>query len=545
MNPNHSPSRERVERYAGRLRRYFLDNPLERRKVFYTFLAVCSATVLLGIFALTRSDRPYSHGPVASVHTAFDANCEACHKPQSLSAGGVLDPQSRWLDLECQTCHGGPAHHRDVKWPADWPKQELNGKPSDAQCAACHHDHNGKSFSLTRLDDAHCTKCHADLPQHHQAGASAFAGKVTHFHDPAGGHPEFKKLEQPHERGLKFSHAHHMTAGVAFTPDGRGKLTKKDLLSLNKDDPKAALRYFATDASDDAVVQLQCNSCHQLDAGRGGLDGRSAQLATLDADPKESVLPPRAEGAYFLPVNYEAHCQTCHPLKSPALTSDAGQAFPAFYLPHRKQPKELKEVLWARYAGYLLSTERDSDLRKQDAGEEETLKVGKQLELAVGKSLTKLFAATNPNANALTGGTCTECHKLSGTDADVEKLTIVPPNIPTVWFEHAKFNHVSHRAYSCLDCHPNTAPPPQGKAAFDPNAILKGPDQKVNIEGVASCRVCHTPNTTRDVNGVGQGGVRSNCTDCHRYHNGDNPFQGRGAESRDPPARNAERGTRN
>ncbi len=540
MNPNHSPSRERVDRYAGRLRRYFLDNPLERRKIFYTLLAVSSATILLGLFALTRSDRPYSHGPVASVHTSFDANCEACHKPQSLSTSGLLDPQSRWLDLECQTCHGGPDHHRDAKWPTDWPKQEVNGKPTDAQCAACHHDHNGKNFSLVRIDDSHCTKCHAELGNYHKAGTSVFAGKVMNFHDPAGGHPEFKKLEaektKPHERGLKFSHAHHMTAGVAYT-DGRGKMTKADMLTLNKG-TEGVVAAYQFDAA--GVVQLECNSCHKLDAGRvttadGKLDEKAGLLAGLASDPKGTILPPRAEGAYFLPINFEAHCQTCHPLKSPALTSDAGQAFPAFDLPHRKQPKEMKEVLRARYSGYLLSEKGNPDLANKNAGDEETLTVGRQLDQAVNKAVGKLFASVNPNAkNAISGGTCSECHKLAGNDPNVEKVTVVPAAIPTVWFEHSKFSHVSHRAYSCMDCHPNTAPAPRGKATFSADTIYTGPDQKINIEGVASCRVCHTPNTTQDIHGIGQGGVRSNCTDCHRYHNGDNPYQGRGAESRDP-----------
>ena len=29
------------------------------------------------------------------------------------------------------------------------------------------------------------------------------------------------------------------------------------------------------------------------------------------------------------------------------------------------------------------------------------------------------------------------------------------------------------------------------------------------------------------------GGARHSCTDCHRYHNGDHPLQGRGAAARD------------
>lgn len=547
MNPNHSPSRERVDRYAGRLRRYFLDNPLERRKVFYTLLAVCSTTLLLGIFTLTRSDRPYSHGPVASVHTSFDANCEACHRPQSIgSVGpGVIDPQSRWLDLTCQQCHGGPDHHRDAKWPTDWPKQEIKGQPTDAQCAACHHDHNGKDFSLVRLDDGHCLKCHADLANFHKAGSSQFAGKISNFHDAKGGHPEFKKLETAPERGLNFSHAHHMTAGIGYSPDSKLKMTKKQLADLNKGDAKVMAQYagyFPKDGGDNAAVQLQCSACHQLDAGRANRDGKSAALANLDADPRESVLPPRAEGAYYLPINYEAHCQACHPLKSPQQTNIAGKTFPAFDLPHRKQPKEMASVLRARYSSFILDPAGFPELRDKDAGDEEVRKVATQVDAAVKTSLAKLFPPVNPIAKgAISGGTCTECHKTTGSSTNVEEVKLQPSRIPTVWFEHAKFNHVSHRGYSCMDCHPYTATAatPGGKAKLTPETIYStaaaDTDQKVNILGVESCRVCHTPNTTRDVNGIGLGGVRSNCTDCHRYHNGDNPFQGRGALDRDPP----------
>jgi hypothetical protein len=532
-NPNHSPSRERVERYAGPLRRYFRENPFEKRKVFYTFLAICSATLMLGIWTLTRSDRPYSHGPVADVHTSFDANCEACHKPQSLSGVGLsaFNPQARWLDLQCQTCHAGPDHHRDMKWPADWPKQET-----DAQCAACHHDHNGKDFSLVRLTDDHCLKCHGNLADYHKAGTTQYAAKVTNFADPKGGHPEFKKLEQekakPHERGMKFSHAHHMTAGIGYADAARGKMTKADLAKLNGNDPNVMNRYkFAKEGE---LVQMECASCHQLDGERKGLDARSNQFDDLKGNPKESILPPRGDGGYYLPINYEAHCQACHPLKSPALTSDAGQKFPAFDLPHRKQPAEMKEVLRARYSGYVLTEKASPELMNKNAGDEETFKVGKQVESAVNKSLGMLFASVNPNAkNAISGGKCTECHNLSGNSAKVEDAKVVEPNVPTVWFEHSKFNHKAHRGYSCIECHPNTAPAPLGKATFSADAIYTGPDQKINIEGVESCRKCHTPTFTRE-NDRQFGGVRSNCTDCHRYHNGDNPFQGLGAAARDP-----------
>jgi hypothetical protein len=49
-----------------------------------------------------------------------------------------------------------------------------------------------------------------------------------------------------------------------------------------------------------------------------------------------------------------------------------------------------------------------------------------------------------------------------------------------------------------------------------------------------SCRACHSPLNTKVTVGsetLPGGGVRHNCTDCHRYHHGDQPMQGRGGKS--------------
>ncbi len=546
MNPNHSPSRERVERYRGGLRRYFRVNPFEDRKVFYTLVAVIASVLMLGLWTVMRSDRPYSHGPVAEVHASFDAKCEACHKPPSQRASsGLFDPQSRWMALECQTCHRGPEHHRDMIWPSDWPAQNT-GDPlsNDAECAACHHDHNGKNFSLVRLSDDHCLKCHADLAKSHKTGSPAFALKVENFHDPAGGHPEFRKIENEKKepngqvaRNIRFSHSHHMSPGIGYSSDSKLKVTKKNLKDLNPDDPKVVDQYFAASDGPDAVVQLDCKHCHQLDAERGDPRDHSKPWANLAGEPRESIQPPRAQGAYFLPINFEAHCQACHPLKAPELTSDAGQKFPSFYLPHRKQPGELQEVLRARYSGYILSEKGKPELLNKNVTDEDVLKVGSQVDQAVRKSLLKLLPSVNPKAaNAMSGGTCTECHKLEGGAGKLEDSKIVVPNIPTVWFERSKFDHVAHRAYDCLSCHPNTGTPKE----FDFKTIYTGPDQKINILGVDSCRECHAPQghgKKADGSRSERDGVRNNCTDCHRYHNGDFPLQGLGAAARDPKAK--------
>ncbi len=49
--------------------------------------------------------------------------------------------------------------------------------------------------------------------------------------------------------------------------------------------------------------------------------------------------------------------------------------------------------------------------------------------------------------------------------------------------------------------------------------------------GVASCQRCHAPAGYDGANPVG--GARHDCTECHRYHNGDAPRKGLGASERE------------
>ena len=47
------------------------------------------------------------------------------------------------------------------------------------------------------------------------------------------------------------------------------------------------------------------------------------------------------------------------------------------------------------------------------------------------------------------------------------------------------------------------------------------------LPGIANCSNCHNPG--RDSR------ARSDCVECHRYHNGDSPLAGKGSPARDAP----------
>jgi hypothetical protein len=134
------------------------------------------------------------------------------------------------------------------------------------------------------------------------------------------------------------------------------------------------------------------------------------------------------------------------------------------------------------------------------------------------------------------GGTCAKCHdtlpnpKASANEA--APMAIEPAGIPTVWFEQARFNHVSHRAMQCSECHPG-----KDKQAEKGNTTVIE-HEPIGILGIESCKNCHGPRETVQLKekktAVERGGVRYKCTDCHSYHNGAKPLQGLGAPARDP-----------
>ena len=108
----------------------------------------------------------------------------------------------------------------------------------------------------------------------------------------------------------------------------------------------------------------------------------------------------------------------------------------------------------------------------------------------------------------------------------------VSSNIVNVFVAHAFFNHAAHRAVDCRACH---------EGGFEKDGItpitltLSDKSEQTFIPGMTKCLECHAPQTT--ANGKVNGGARHDCTECHRYHNGDHALQGIGAAARDPKTR--------
>ena len=450
-----------------------------------------------------------SKGPLARPHAMWDATCEACH----ISFAPIND--SHWAPApwtsskegskRCTTCHAGPAHH----------KAEV--KDEAPACAECHRDHRGRDASLLTMDDSACTTCHRDLNKHRDLSAvpSKVAPTVTRF--DLEHHPEITAswaIRSRNPTRIKFNHALHMAEGLTLEKGG-SPLTVAQFPAQDRD------RYgWKGSHREDHPVQLACALCHQPD--------REDDARAFDSR-AGSAGAPRASGAYMLPIVYENHCAGCHPLQYDA-------KLPERQMRHGLSAQEVVNDLRKLYTNEAVNA--DPDLLRQYVppqpapGQPSSRRNPLMHEAVDDKVVTaaKLLFGANVDETVrrrrqLPAGRrgCVECHTLKPTaepivsSKSLATLEIEPVLMTPVWFESSFFNHRTHRALGCLQCHPGAT-----KSKQNGDWVL--------LPGIYRCVSCHAPADGQ--NRSQPGGASTNCTECHRYHNGDHPEQGLGARAR-------------
>ena len=189
------------------------------------------------------------------------------------------------------------------------------------------------------------------------------------------------------------------------------------------------------------------------------------------------------------PIGYDHDCKACHPLTFDAAVK--GTDGKPFALPHGKPLADVESLLEFEYGRAI----------RQDPAAFRRPTASRPLP---GQAPGEVAEKPDPSVKAsaatryLEGKAgCGECHTIAGN-------SIVPVNIPPVWFSHAKFSHAAHTTMKCADCH--------GKSADSTvNTDILLPDAN-------TCKSCHGP--ARTEGGKQIGGVRSECTTCHTYHHG-------------------------
>jgi hypothetical protein len=304
-------------------------------------------------------------------------------------------------------------------------------------CASCH---SAAAAFGKKVSDQACLSCH-DGPIHHVE--QAFAPVCSDCHVEHRGafrladtrdeactrchanlrsqkitsfefaHPEFAALRTPDPGTIKFGHEVHL---------------QKDL------------------RGPDGPVQLRCGDCHT------------------------------AAGATMVPVSYEKHCASCHPLQF-----DRRFADPA---PHKK-PQIVLDYVRDQFTRYIAA--RPAEVHEGDAPDPRILRPPLPPARDSAEWIDRRVADSQ---QLLWRKSCRECHDLKFNGPVPE---IPPAAIRARWFGKANFDHTAHQMLACAECHARAA------ASRETSDVL--------LPGIETCRSCHR-----------SGEAESRCFECHSYH---------------------------
>ena len=384
-------------------------------------MALAGAMLLPAWAAIRRNQGLYQAGPVSEAHQLIANDCSRCHTASwqpALRLGRFDDHLVSVPDAACIVCHAGPPHHK--------------GQPAArTQCADCHREHRGRE-ELARMDDVHCTQCHASLQTTHGPPTN-FVRSINRFAE----HPQFAVFRSPSDGPPG---ADHEVRQVAELIDGQWR--DRTRLRFNHKKHAGPDKLLRPDGSRQA---LNCEHCHQLDRPSG----------------------------YMRPINHEQHCAECH---ANQLHFDA-ERFAKRRVTHGPVANVRGELL-DRYAG--LASREPELAQDQPRVEQEREMPGPPAHLGeAGWNWVngRLAAALDQLLNRKQLG-CRYCHTdVRPADGDSQSWTIGDPHIPARWLRHSVFRHDRHQLLSCTECHSQ--------------AVSSGETADILLPGIEKCRQCH------------------------------------------------------
>jgi predicted CXXCH cytochrome family protein len=390
----------------------------------------------------------WNAGSFSNAHRFFAADCATCHQ-------GAF---TQIADKVCLACHQTIGNHvmHNVKLGA------VGDELASLNCVDCHTEHRGIEGSVIR--EGHlCLGCHQNLNERApDIGAHDIGGwpkghpqfRVTLVADAAKGtttRAELGTTPPPMDHpGLKFSHAAHLVKG-GFP----------------------VLHY----------KEMACADCHV----------------------------PDQTGLGFLPITYKDRCESCH-----ELTFDkVALPWPNATVPHGDDTGVIAAV-WNYYAGLALQGGASASPNLPAAPADRR-----------GAGMTAPAAAMPPPGDTQAWVTaksmaalqfvfddkrgCAYCHYSTSADGawDTDKILagalppkanpariVTPPMLRTRFLPQAYFDHSSHRAVDCEDCHASRTAQTSGE---------------VLIPGIDTCTKCHGGENASLQ-------AQSTCISCHYFH---------------------------
>jgi Cytochrome c7 and related cytochrome c len=469
-----------AERYKGNLTYYKLRHPWRVARFCASFVAIVGGlgAILFYqglIFQKRASEQFFSAGRISSHHAQFEQDCSRCHDKNAAIGNdltpakftGVLkDRFKRGLDFasidnRCERCHED--EHPPVGMKKEYDVHEPNVVDKRA-CSICHMEHLGPG-PMKRVADSQCATCHND-PGVMEASArkgTTLPAAVFEVRRPAQGHlPAVSRPAQGYTQVFASFHRGHPEFQLI-----RDKTPDPDTLKFNHS------RHFANDIPPVKGQKLDCNYCHK----------------------------PDPQGRFYLRINFEAHCQSCH-----ALQFD--ERNPSLHLPHgdvnlvrtflRTLPAQYAELARSQPNKTVPSSDVKTFIAQQMNGLRRQFGSDEAFERAVFFETSPYKREDAAPSKANFSG-CAHCHDVK-TEGRIPVIT--PPVLIDRWILRANFTHAKHTSVSCESCHH------QARTSQLTADVLMPSKQ--------NCIVCHSPETKK---------VSSDCITCHTYHEPGQPVR--------------------
>ncbi len=395
------------------------------------------------------STKLWLSGELAASHHAIKNDCQSCH----------VDGFTSVRDEQCLACHAETKAHADPhRFAVDASLFEL----TDAKCAYCHRDHNGKD-GLIAQNQLLCADCHRDIKARTKNKTTLAA-----ISDFGTDHVQFQ-INLPAWNSAGQFQPKRVSMNETMVVKSAGFVENSGLKYPH--DKHVGLIDGLQSPKGKRV--LKCESCHQPEPG----------------------------GARMQAVDFETMCQDCHRLNFDSLAGDR-------QVPHAK----INDVL-AQLSDYYGKRALDGDYeeaaappvvrRRRIPGQTAVSLTDdeKRVALVWARDKAKLVART-----LVEGKACGVCHSVSKVTSNNDlgfNYVIAPVRVAGSWYAKSEFTHGKHQTMNCISCH---------------TAEQSGSSKDILIPEISNCRQCHGGEHATSM-------VASTCIDCHGFHIADVPLR--------------------
>jgi predicted CXXCH cytochrome family protein len=534
-----------AEKYKGNLDYFRKGHAFRRLRMAAFLIAVVGSLAAMFSFRYWGRDEIFNTGPISANHARFAQDCRVCHEAADTDPLKVI-PLDRVKELSADKVRESGVMLASLTSKATQLGEQLTGV--DPHRLADLAKKGLELTDLTRMDQA-CIKCHDPMQLHAPQAASlglrslsrelplVHAGSCSSCHREHAGPapmklPTSETCTSCHNDADRLERTLQLikldSPNVPSQPENRdlGDGVLRFMMPPRPSGEFSTIRHYAdghppfdyerSGARDPGTLQYNHQRHEQADIPM--IDGRKLDCADCHQ--------PGADGVYYQPVRYEAHCQRCHSLHiNPDL--------PGLTIPHG-DPEKVRAFLASltlQFADYYVKENGVTDRYKLGLFVKSEFEKLNRRGMLSGEELERrVFFSGDPprEEERLTPRSnkgfffpaCAKCHEVTpGDGASAPKIS--PINMAERWVHRGPFTHVPHQHMECNDCHGAAH-----QSTLTEDILM--PPQKL-------CAECHRPLdkekvVTRDGAALlpgsaelaakqrREGGVKEDCQSCHRFH---------------------------